>query len=209
MTRAGGRATMIEQTLRERGDWLGASCVPQFRDRGLLFAGRISDGALVLTGIGGKVEPGETFREAVLREFAEEAGVVPRLLKPPMARSVGDGASEMSVPEGAALLCSLRASSADSRRLWIAVFMGTLEAAPRPIEKVRFFVVVPPRSAGEPWDARGPGGLEMVANDEIVPATEVLPDGITALRAELSAHAVLSTPGLFDEWSRTTEQPGG
>jgi len=150
MTRAGGRPTTVEQTLRERGDWLGASCVPQYRDRGLLFAGRISDGALVLTGIGGKVEPGETFREAVLREFAEEAGVVPQLRRPPRARSVGDGASEVSVPEGAALLCSLRASSADSRRLWIAVFIGTLEAAPRPIEKVPFFIVVPPRRAGEP-----------------------------------------------------------
>jgi 8-oxo-dGTP pyrophosphatase MutT (NUDIX family) len=68
--------TGLEDRLRADGDWLGASCVARWRDYGFLFAGRVEGARLVLSGIGGKVEPGETFQAAMRREFREETGCV-------------------------------------------------------------------------------------------------------------------------------------
>jgi len=51
----------VEERLRAVGDWLGASCVPRWRNIGFVFAGRVEKTRLILSGIGGKVEPGETF----------------------------------------------------------------------------------------------------------------------------------------------------
>lgn len=64
----------IEDRLRARGEWLGASCVPRWGTEGFLFAARVDGDALVLSGVGGKVEPGETFKAAMVREFEEETG---------------------------------------------------------------------------------------------------------------------------------------
>jgi 8-oxo-dGTP pyrophosphatase MutT (NUDIX family) len=70
------QVTGLEDRLRANSDWLGASCVARWRDNGFLFAGRVEGARLVLSGIGGKVEPGETFQAAMRREFREETGCV-------------------------------------------------------------------------------------------------------------------------------------
>jgi NUDIX domain-containing protein len=83
------------------GDWLGASCVARYRDEGFVFAGAVRDDVLELSGIGGKVEPGERFRDAALREFEEETGTRPEVLvgveRP---RHLGVEDREVPVPEG-------------------------------------------------------------------------------------------------------------
>jgi 8-oxo-dGTP pyrophosphatase MutT (NUDIX family) len=70
----------VEEFLRSRADWLGASCVARYRDEEFLFAAAVRDTVLELSGIGGKVESGESFRDAALREFEEETGTRPDVL---------------------------------------------------------------------------------------------------------------------------------
>jgi 8-oxo-dGTP pyrophosphatase MutT (NUDIX family) len=188
-----------EDRLRAAGDWLGASCVARWRDAGFLFAARVDGARLVLSGIGGKVEPGETFRAAMLREYREETGTAPGRLVEPPPRHLDEGASRQPVPESAAALISERPPGHPTGgTLWIAVFLAVAARAPRPVEKVRAFAVVPP-----PLD-RG-GGLDvarlgLLVDGALVPA----PSRVSTVEAEHTARAVLGHPGLLLEWWAAT-----
>lgn len=191
----------LEERLRAAGDWLGASCVPRWRDTGFLFAGRVEGSRLILSGIGGKVEPGETFRAAMLREFREETGRDAGPLVAPPPRHLTPAAADHPVPEGAAALVAERPRQHPTGgTLWIAVFLARLSEAPRPVEKVQIFAVVPPSSG---WPA--PAGLRLgelyaVLGADVRPLTDLLPATVVDAGAEHTAAAVLATPGLLQEW---------
>jgi 8-oxo-dGTP pyrophosphatase MutT (NUDIX family) len=196
------QATQLEERLRAAGDWLGASCVARWGDRGFVFAGRVEEPRLILSGIGGKVEPGETFRTAVLREFLEETGcrLGPLVAAPP--RHLTADAARHPVPDGAAALVAERPPTHPAGgTLWIAVFLALVTEAPRPVEKIEVFVVVPP-SSGWPRlpELRMQQLAVVVVGDDVVPAGRVLPATVTAIGAEHTAAAVLSSPGLLCEW---------
>jgi 8-oxo-dGTP pyrophosphatase MutT (NUDIX family) len=186
-----------EDRLRSAGDWLGASCVARWRDAGFLFAARIDGPRLVLSGIGGKVEPGETFRAAMLREYGEETGTGPGRLVEPPPRHLDEPARREPVPESAAALLSERpAAHPTGGTLWIAVFLAVAADAPRPVEKVPLFAVVPP-SAGRGLDV---ARLVLLVDGAPSPA----PSPVSTVEAEHTARAVLGHPGLLREWWAAT-----
>jgi 8-oxo-dGTP pyrophosphatase MutT (NUDIX family) len=200
---------VIERILRERGDWLGASCVCRYRDLGFMLAGQVRRHALVLSGIGGKVEPGETFRAAALREFAEETGEQAAIGEVPRPRHLTAAAAEIPVPAGAgALLAEEVPDGAASRRLWIAVFTGRVTAAPRPVEKVRLFAVVPPAAVRADGGLPGLDDLVLLTGAAARPARDAVPAGTTDVEAVLTARAVLTNPGLLAEWWEVTAGTG-
>jgi 8-oxo-dGTP pyrophosphatase MutT (NUDIX family) len=188
-----------EERLRAAGDWLGASCVARWRDAGFLFAARMDGARLVLSGIGGKVEPGETFRAAMLREYHEETGTRPgRLIEPP-PRHLDERARHQPVPASAAALISERpAEHPTGGTLWIAVFLAVAARAPRPVEKVRAFAVVPP--SPDDVDGIDVGRLALLVDGALVPA----PSRISVVEVEHTARAVLGHPGLLREWWAAT-----
>jgi 8-oxo-dGTP pyrophosphatase MutT (NUDIX family) len=190
---------MIEEQLRDRGDWLGASCVCRYGDAGFLFPGELAGGTLTLSGLGGKVEPKESFRAAAERELVEETGVRPRIVDVE-GRRLGDRAEAIPVPPGAGALIAQSASVQEpDRTLWIAVFTGLFPAPPLPVEKVSMFVVVPP--AAFPTGGRLPGLAELglLTGSVVRPAAGVVPPG-TAVATALTARAVLGAAGLLAGW---------
>jgi 8-oxo-dGTP pyrophosphatase MutT (NUDIX family) len=196
----------FEDRLRAAGDWLGASCVARWRDAGFVFAGEVRDDALLLSGVGGKVEPGETFGQAMRREFAEETGcAIGATVRPPRVRHLTALAEAEDVPDGAAALVAERpVAHPTGGTLWIAVFVGLLAAAPRPVEKVAHFVVVPPSSGWPALAELRVDQLGLVVGDAVEPATAVLPASVRRVRAEHTGAAVLATRGLLAEWWAAT-----
>lgn len=105
---------------------------------------------LALTGIGGRVEPGETFSECVLREVREETGTEARLTPCPRTLVVRgpEESSTAALAEGPAAVV-FRSASASPGRPWapgrllaVAVFTGCLLDRPRPVEKLPLFVLL-------------------------------------------------------------------
>ena len=190
---------MIEEQLRNRGDWLGASCLCRYDDAGFVLAAELANGTLTLSGIGGKVEPGETFRAAAEREVREETGTSPELVALD-GRQLGAEATEIPVPPGAGALIAQRMRDGNADRLlWIAVFAGALRERPRPVEKVSYFVVVPPEAFPVGDRPSNLAALGLLSDSGVRPLSEWLPSG-TRVTAVLTARAVLTTPGLLDAW---------
>ncbi len=199
------KAATVEERLRADGDWLGASCVARWRDTGFLFAARVERTRLVLSGIGGKVEPGETFRTAMLRELREETGCELGPLLTPPPRHLTAEARRHPVPEGAAALIAERPREHPTGGiLWIAVFLARLTQVPRPVEKVELFAVIPPSSGWRSPAELQVSGLYAVSGTEVLPITRLLPPAVVEVAAEHTALAVLSTPGLLREWWAAT-----
>jgi len=189
-----------EERLRAAGDWLGASCVARWRDTGFVFAARVDGARLVLSGIGGKVEPGETFRAAMLREYHEETGTGPGRIVEPLPRHLDEGARRQPVPESAAALISERpAGHPTGGTLWIAVFLAVAADAPRPVEKVGAFAIVPPTPGPGPAGLDA-AGIALLVDGALVPT----PSRISRVEAEHTARAVLGQPGLLLEWWAAT-----
>lgn len=202
---------MVEERLRARGDWLGASCIARYRDHGFVFAAALQDDTLVLSGIGGKVEPGETFRDAALREYTEETGARPEaLVEVDRPRRVPAEANDVPVPPGAAaLVAEPIPGHRPGAHLYIAVFLGAISTAPRTLEKVRHFAVVPP-AAFSTFGVHGRFDLTELAvvEDGIVrPAAQALASRVRAVQAVHTARAVLGSPGLLAEWWDSSTQP--
>jgi len=157
----------------------------------------------VISGIGGKVEPLETFRAAALREFEEETGEQVEIVAAAEPRHLSAEAATIPVPQGAAALLATRVpDGARDRLLWIAIFLGTLAARPQPVEKVPYFIVIPP-SAFPLLGRAGPPDLDalsVIAGSEVRPAREVLPTEVTGADAVLTARAVLADPDLLSQW---------
>jgi 8-oxo-dGTP pyrophosphatase MutT (NUDIX family) len=186
-----------EERLRAAGDWLGASCVARWRDAGFLFAARVDGARLVLSGIGGKVEAEETFRAAMLREYREETGTAPGRIVVPAPRHLDARARREPVPaSAAALMCERPAEHPTGGTLWIAVFLAVAGDAPRPVEKVPAFAVVPP-SVDHVDDITQ---LALLVDGAPVPASS----RAATVAVEHTARAVLGHPGLLRQWWAAT-----
>lgn len=196
----------FEDRLRASGDWLGASCVPRWRDAGFLFAAEVDGATVRLSGIGGKVEPGETFVGAMRREFAEETGcAIGRVVTPPGVSYLTALAGPYAVPPGAAALIAERPPAHPTGgTLWIAVFLALLADAPRPVERVTHFVVVPPSSRWPMLSELRVDDLGVVVDDRVEPAATVLPRSVARVSAEHTGAAVLATSGLLAAWWTAT-----
>jgi 8-oxo-dGTP pyrophosphatase MutT (NUDIX family) len=195
----------VEERLRQRGDWLGASCVPRWADQGFLLAGEVRRGMLMLSGIGGKVEPGETFEAAMRREFGEETGCAagPAYV-PPQPRWLTPEARAEPVPAGAAALVAARPPAHPlGGILWIAVFVTLAGETPRPVEKVTTFVVVPPAAMSRPPGALSGQDLAVIRDGAAVPVPLALPR-VTEIGLKDTAAAILSAPGLLAQWWAAT-----
>jgi 8-oxo-dGTP pyrophosphatase MutT (NUDIX family) len=200
----------LEERLRGAGSWLGASCLPWLAGRGFLLAAQSAAGSgVVLGGIGGKVEPGETFEEAVRREYEEETGTAfGRLVEVPEPVYLGAPAepSPPRAPNHAAALISRRPAEHPARGvLWIAMFLCVVRAEPRPVEKIPYFMVIDPRATsqlGTHQDIRqARDGLAY-----IVAAATWLPSrpaaaALEGVSASNTAAAVLARPDLLAGWA--------
>lgn len=191
----------IEDRLRARGDWLGASCVPRFRDLGMLFAARFEGEHVVLSGIGGKVEKDETFLDAALREYHEEAGEAANIdIVPVVGEHLTPGADELPVPPMAAGLARLRpAAHPSAGSLWITVYLGRVTVSPIPVEKVKAFAIVDPRDLTAAWFHGGIRDLLCVDGHGIRTVGQIAP-AVRGVKLVDTATAVLGVPGLLLRW---------
>lgn len=181
--------------LRARGDWLGASCVAAYRRAGFLFAAALDGPVLELSGIGGKVEQGESFGAAARREFLEETGVAVDLVPVGTGRLLGSPAEPVPVPHGAAALIATRPELHPlAGTLWIAVFLARVAAAPRPVERVPYFAVIQPDEPEIRADT-----VSIVDGDSLSPVPAIFPE-VTAVQTKDTARWVLAEPGLLAEW---------
>ncbi len=190
----------LETRLRDSGDWLGSACLSAYRGAGVLYGAAIDDDVLQVSAIGGKVEAGESFAEAAVREFREETGTEFAILPQQSCRRLGDHGEVTAAPPGAAALAVLRPTAHPTGgRLWIAIYLGRAHGTPREVEKVRHFVV----------HRSGPltlNHLLLLTGDDLVPAARALP----VRRVELvNTPAVLTTvPGLVEDWYLRLRQAG-
>ncbi|HEX4727954.1 MAG TPA: NUDIX domain-containing protein [Jatrophihabitans sp.] len=199
-------STGLEDGLRASGDWLGAAMIVRWQDAGFLFAGKVTDDCLQLSGIGGKVESGESFEQAARREVLEETGTgVSRLWDVGHCQPLGETAPGQAFPRHAAAFHNARPPSHPTGgRLWIAIFVGELADHPRPVEKVTNFVLVPPAGLARiELD-----GLLLLDHGRPTPARPNLPSEVRQVSQVDTARAVFGQPGLLDRWWSSIERSG-
>lgn len=144
----------LADRLRRSGNWLGSSWLPRVRREGYAFAAHVEGGLLILSGIGGRVEPGESFLTAALREYVEETGTEAPELIPhdqPLQIDPVDGPPNPpeynEAAEGAVLLIRKQPDGCidQAHSLWIACFEGYVCRDPLPVEKVPAFLILSPQ----------------------------------------------------------------
>lgn len=198
---------MNETALLQSGHWLGASCLAAYRDEGFVLAARTEGDALVVSGIGGKVESGETFREAAMREFLEETGVAVRLVPFGPAQILGDSCADLKpVPDAAAFIISRPPQHPNGGLLIIAMYLGLIERSPRPVEKIEYFPLFTPERWREAPGQLTLGSVRLLQGDLKVSAQDVLPSHVHHVEARDTARAVLQQPALLEKWWHVVQE---
>jgi ADP-ribose pyrophosphatase YjhB (NUDIX family) len=183
--------TTLAQRLRAKGCWVGASWLPRMGDEGYLFGAGFDGSAVMLSAIGGKVEPGETFLQAARREYEEETGTSPPTLIPrarPSLFGVEEPLAQAEDTEGGTILIRTMPgiSSPHPPALWIMVFSGWVHEQPRPVEKLPAFVLLTPAAFTRVAEQRTlPAGVPVIGALGIDgPTPVVLGETLTALAAK-------------------------
>lgn len=185
--------TTLAQRLRADGAWLGASWLPRIGRDGYVFGVEAAHGdadpadpTVLLSAIGGKVEAGETFLGAALREYREETGTPPPVVAA-RARPILLGVDRPPAgdSEGGAVLIKTTPSKTvlpDPPALWIMVFTGPVLADPRPVEKLTGFAVLTPAGfAAVAGQRMLPAGVRVIGRPPATPAPVVLSETLAAV----------------------------
>ena len=192
---------MEAQELRDNGHGVAASCLATFGDEGFVLAARIDGPALVVSGVGGKVEDGETFRQAVLREFREETGATVRLREARSTETLGERCVDVTVAGSpAAVVLSRPPGHPSGGVLAIAVFLGELDHPPQALEKVEYFPLLTPASWRQTPGELPLRSLRLLRGGVPVDARDVLPLQVDRVEAVDTARAVLERPDLLEQW---------
>ncbi len=152
----------------------GASLFLIYKDKVLFGVKKITyseEKIISLTGIGGKVEKGETYRQCVLREAYEEIACVPRIID--FAQTIILTESQKQVenhyPERPwAVVNRPLPGSVDD--LQIYVFGAVLDTEPKPVENIRHLLLFPPEQLYPTLKTRPTlrslleQGVEMISN---------------------------------------------
>jgi 8-oxo-dGTP pyrophosphatase MutT (NUDIX family) len=102
--------------------------------------------SLELTGIGGKVEPGESFEECAVRECIEETGVSSEIVLSAKAWVMTEGMTpEAGLSADGSLITVHKRTPGYPLDLEIRVFAARLGTPPKPIEKMRHLFFMPLR----------------------------------------------------------------
>lgn len=135
--------------------WQGASVILFDKDAPI-FALKMKENTCYLTGVGGKVEVGETHRQCVIREALEETGAELSIIDAKQCIYIDfEGKSQFITSENGAIAQVHKAANSPQGKPWnysitqqklrVDIFLGKLNQAPQAIEKHPAFIAIDPQ----------------------------------------------------------------